>query len=134
MKTILNTLMLTTMAVTGFAADNKLNFHVEFPFTIGKVVMPAGQYSVEMVTSRANVIQIKNALEGKSAFVNLPTSSRTSSAEQKAEIVFRCGGAGCSIAKVANLVGGSAISAWATQDPEAKIVAVKLTPSLTKAD
>lgn len=45
MKPILKTLMLTTMAVAGFAADNKLNFHVEFPFTVGKVVTPSGQYS-----------------------------------------------------------------------------------------
>ncbi len=134
MKTILNTLMLTTIAVAGFAADNKLNFHVEFPFTVGKVAMPSGQYSVAMATKSATVIQIINAGEGKSVFVNLPAKTALEAANRKTEIVFRCGDSGCSIAKVANLLEGHANSAWATKDKGAKLIAIGLTPNVNKAD
>ncbi len=134
MKPILNTLMLATMAVAGFAADKKLNFHAEFPFTVGKVAMPAGQYSVAIATRTATVIQITNAGDGKSAFVNLPSKTALGAADRKAEIVFRCGDRGCSITKVANLLEGHANSAWTSKDKASKLIAISLTPNVNKAD
>ncbi len=134
MKTILNTLMLTTMAVAGFAADNKLNFHVEFPFTVGKVLMPAGQYSVALASERAAVVQVKNVGNGKSVFVNFPTRTEIVKTDGKTEIVFSCGDSGCSITKVSNLLEGHSFSAWATRESPAKLIAVSLTPTLSKAE
>ena len=134
MKTILNTLMLTTMAVAGFAADNKLNFHVEFPFTIGKVVMPAGQYSIAENKSAQYGLQLTNKSTGTSAFLNLPSSNPARATEAKAEIVFGCAEGGCSIARVANLRAGQIYAAWMSKSILAKMIAVSLTPAETKAD
>jgi hypothetical protein len=133
MKPILNTIMIATMAVAAFGADQKLNFHVEFPFAVGKVVMPSGQYSVQRVNAMSNHLLITN-VSGGAAIVALPVPTDLKSDDSTPRIEFACGSEGCSVVRVANLRAGVSYQAFASKTQGAKLIAVRLTPTLTKAD
>lgn len=135
LKAVLTTTVLTmTLAVSAFAADTKLNFHVDFPFQVGKVAMPAGDYAVSASAS-LNSIQIQNVKAKASAFVTLPTKS-TAKADGTASIDFRCVDSSCSIVSVANLVSGVRHSAWTVKDQgtKATLISIRLQPQANQAD
>lgn len=134
-NTLLTTTVLTmTLAVSAFAADTKLNFHVDFPFPVGKVAMPAGDYAVS-ASGSVKSIQIQNVKAKVSAFVTLPTPS-TTKADGTASIDFRCVDSSCSIVSVANLVSGVRFSSWTVKDQgtKAKLISIRLTPQANQAD
>jgi hypothetical protein len=135
LKAVLTTTVLTmTLAVSAFAADTKLHFHVDFPFQVGKRTMPAGDYAVSSTTAR-NSIQIQNVEAKAGAFVTLPTQS-TAKADGAASIDFRCVENACSIVSVANLVNGVRHSAWTLKEQGAKatLISVRLRPQANPAD
>ena len=72
MKPILKILAVSTLAMAAFGADNKLNFHVEFPFQIGKLTMPAGEYSIKETAAYLPHFQLMNVAARTNVLVWLP--------------------------------------------------------------
>lgn len=142
MKRSIQTLLVTTtitigtLAVSAFAAENKLNFHADFPFQVGKMTMPAGNYTVRETTVAGPGITVYNVAAKKGAFLKLPTPSNTPARDERASIDFRCAESACTIVSIANLRSGFRFSAWgaAKKDPNAVLISVKLTPSNEKAE
>ena len=134
MKLILKTLAISTLAMAAFGADNKLNFHVEFPFQIGKLTMPAGDYSIKETAAYLPHFQLMNVAAKKSAFVVLPIPSVLKATDEKPSILFRCGAVGCEIANVKNLRSGYVFQAWSAKQPILRTVAVALRSADNKAD
>lgn len=136
MQTILNTLLMTTMAVAAFGADRKLGFQVEFPFTVGKAVMPAGQYTIERTTPGSPVLTIRNIAEGKSVMLLFANLAQTGPRETKPEIEFACHSNGCSIMKVNQLVAGTSFVHFAAKPKaeQTQLISVKLTPVVARAE
>ena len=126
MKTIFKTLMVSALAVAAFGAENRLNFQVEFPFTVGNRVMPAGQYTIRETPASTQGLLIENVQARRSALVALPSRS-TASFSAKPKIEFACGDGGCAIASVTNLAGGLRYSSWKNQGVSTRIVAVQMT-------
>ena len=134
MKLILKTLAISTLAMAAFGADNKLNFRVEFPFQIGKLTMPAGEYSISETAASRVHFQLMNVAAKKGAFVVLPIPSMLKATDEKPSLLFRCGAAGCEIANVKNLRSGYVFQAWSAKQPILRTVAVALRSADNKAD
>ena len=134
MKPILKILAVSTLAMAAFGADNKLNFHVEFPFQIGKLTMPAGEYSIKETGAGLPYFQLMNVAAKKSAFLMLPIPSMLKATDEKPSLLFRCGAAGCEIANVKNLRSGYVFQAWSAKQPILRTVAVALRSADNKAD
>ena len=134
MKLILKTLAISTLAMAAFGADNKLNFHVEFPFNVGKITMPAGEYSIKETAAYLPHFQLMNVAAKKSVFVVLPIPSMLKATDEKPSLLFRCGAAGCEIANVKNLRSGFEFQAWSAKQPILRTVAVALRSADNKAD
>ena len=126
MKPILKILAVSTLAMAAFGADNKLNFHVEFPFNVGKITMPAGEYSIMETGVVRPHFQLMNVAAKKSAFLMLPPFNVAKTNDVKASIVFRCGDAGCEIANVRNLRSGYVYHAWSAKKPILRMITVAL--------
>jgi len=133
MNTILKTFIMTTMAVAAFGADAKMGFQVEFPFHVGKTVMPAGQYTIERTETVAPVLVLRNANGGKSVLVQFANHSPAEVRQSKHTVEFGCGSSGCSITKVSNLTGGMVYRAFVKKD-QTQLVAVQMVRVVTKAD
>ena len=134
MKPILKILAVSTLAMAAFGADNKLNFHVEFPFQIGKLTMPAGEYSITETGAGNPHFQLMNVAAKKGAFLMLPIPSVLKATDEKPSILFRCGASGCEIANVKNLRSGYVFQAWSAKQPILRTVAVALRSADNKAD
>lgn len=134
MNFVTKAVLTTTFAVSAFAADTKLNFHVDFPFQVGKMTMPSGEYAVS-ASGSPNSIQIQNVQAKASAFVTLPAPS-TVKADGTASIDFRCVESSCSIVSVSNLVNGVRNSAWSVKDQGSKatLISIRLKPQANQAD
>ena len=126
MKPILKILAVSTLAMAAFGADNKLNFNVEFPFNVGKITMPAGEYSITETAAYLPHFQLMNVAAKKSVFVVLPIPSMLKATDEKPSLLFRCGAAGCEIANVKNLRSGFEFQAWSAKQPILRTVAVAL--------
>ena len=134
MKPILKILAVSTLAMAAFGADNKLNFNVEFPFQIGKLTMPAGEYSImETGVSRPH-FWIMNVAARTNVLVWLPIPSMLKATDEKPSLLFRCGASGCEIANVKNLRSGYVFQAWSAKQPILRTVAVALRSADNKAD
>lgn len=135
-RTIQTLLLTTTLAVSAFADEHKLNFHVDFPFQVGKMTLPAGDYTVRETTVAGPGINIYNVAAKKGAFLNLPSAFSVSARDERASIDFRCAESGSKVVSIANLRSGFRFSAWgATQkDPNAVLISVALKPSREKAE
>jgi hypothetical protein len=71
---------------------------------------------------------------GGAAIVALPVPTDLKSDDTAPRIEFACGNPGCSVVRVANLRAGVSYQAFASKMKDAKLVAVQLTPTLTKAE
>ena len=134
MKLILKTLAISTLAIAAFGADNKLNFHVQFPFNVGKTEMPAGEYSIMETASQLRYLQIMNVAARNSVFLMLQPTSFPKITAEKASIEFRCGEAGCEIANVKNLRNGYVFHAGSAKKPILRTIVVALRSADIKAD
>ena len=134
MKLILKTLAISTLAMAAFGADNKLNFRVEFPFHVGKITMPAGEYSIMETGASRPHFRIMNVAAKTSVFVVLPIPSILKASDEKPSLLFRCAAAGCEIANVKNLRSGFEFQAWSAKQPILRTVAVALRTADNKAD
>jgi len=128
MKAIFKTMMLTAVAVAAFGADRHLKFQVEFPFTIGDKVLPAGQYKISQRHTGVQGLYIENIAERTAAFVAL--SGRDSvKLNEPARIEFACSGGECKIDSVSNLSHGTKFTSWKKKAAGTKLVAVVMTPA-----
>ncbi len=134
MKPILKALAVSTLAMAAFGADNKLIFRVEFPFSVGKIEMPAGDYSIMDGEAQRLSFQIVNVEAKKSVFVTLPNFTEHDAADGKRSIEFRCGESGCEISNVKNLRSGYVFHAWRAKQPILRTVAIALRSADNKAD
>jgi len=125
MKTILRTLMMTGLTMTAFGADLVLHFQVEFPFIVGKQLMPAGRYSIREMTSGAQGLMVENAAARKSAFLALPVRDSAKETDSR-QISFGCGESGCTIHSVTNLSYGLRYGSTKAKKSTEKLVAVQL--------
>lgn len=127
-------LMLTMMVATMMASDTsrKLNFKVSFPFQVGKVTMPAGEYQVSSLALSGTSFGIRNVQTGRAVMVALPT--RTTQQLSKAPLIeFRCAEKVCEVQSVSHLRDGVRNEAW-KKDGKFQIVAVALTPETVKGE
>lgn len=135
MNTILKVVLTTTLAVSAFAADKTLNFQTDFPFTVGKQVMPAGTYAISGTNDVAPGISVRSVDGKRKVFLTLPGRADANRSEA-ASVDFRCVEGQCVIASIANLRSGQRFSSWAPKanGPKATIISVNLTPAKNNAE
>jgi hypothetical protein len=135
MNFITKAVLTTTFAVSAFAADTKLNFHVDFPFQVGRMTMPAGTYVVSGSNDTTAGIRVQKVDGKPAAFVTLP-ARLDSKYEERATVDFRCVESQCFLVSIANLRRGTRFSAWERQavGPKGTIISVNLTPAKNNAD
>lgn len=126
MKTIFRTMMMAAVAVATFGAERHLKFQVDFPFSVGDKVMPAGQYQISHRHTGAQGLYLENVAEKRAAFVAL-AGRDTVKLNEPARIEFACSAGMCKIDSVSNLTYGTRFSSWKTKSAGTKIVAVLLT-------
>ena len=134
MQLILKTLAISTLAMAAFGADNKLTFRVDFPFSVGKTEMPAGDYLIMDGEAQRLSFQIVNVEAKKSVFVTLPNFTQRDAADGKRSIEFRCGDGGCEISNVKNLRSGYVFHSWTAKKPNMRTIAIALKVAENKAD
>ncbi len=127
-------LMMAMMVASMVASDTgrKLNFKVNFPFQVGNVTMPAGEYQVSSMAFSGTSFGIRNVATGRAVMVPLPTRT-TQKLPNTPAIEFRCAGQACEVQSISHLKEGLRNEAW----PKAgkfQIVAVALTPEMAKGE
>jgi hypothetical protein len=97
MKT-LNTFVLAMSAAamlgtTGLYAQSGVVANVPFNFTVETVRMPAGEYTLQPLSTASGVIQLVNHETGKSVLVNAPgLPTHNGKGEETGMIIFHCYG------------------------------------------
>jgi hypothetical protein len=91
LKTFVLAISATAMlGTTGLYAQNGVVANVPFNFTVATEKMPAGEYTVQPVSTANGVLQILNVETGKSVLVSAPSqlSSRKGQGTETGMIIF----------------------------------------------
>jgi len=104
------------------AAEKSHSFRVEFPFQVGGVTMPVGDYRLESSEEDSNYLRLVNEKSGKSVFVSLPATNPTPQGPRAyPQIVFRCEHQNCEVASVTNVRPGLVLSTWKAWSAERNV-------------
>jgi hypothetical protein len=134
MKPILKTLMLTTMAVAGFAAEPMAKLKVGFPFVVGKTKMPAGEYRISTAPNGGRTLKIESMDMGPAAFLAMPVQDLIPENQPGRKVEFVCEAQECKIARIFNLDRGYLFSTGHKIKATGERVIVQIKSANTKSE
>ena len=104
MKSTLNSLLITaaglTLSAVAAYGQSRVVASVPFSFRTAAGVQPAGQYSVEAISTTAAVMKLQNVETGHSSIIGMGAPHSTPN-DKNARLVFVCGSeSGCVLSEV----------------------------------
>lgn len=123
MNPTIKTAVLALVALTAFGENKEMNFRVDFPFTVGNTVMPAGHYTLSETAADNPSLALRSVDTKKMAFLMLPVRRDAAASESNRSVIFHCHQQNCSLHKVLNLRPGEVVSGFTPK--QGNLVAIR---------
>ncbi len=132
MNRLIKTAALALTAFTAFGENKEMNFRVEFPFTVGNAVMPAGHYIISETAADNPSLALRSVDTKRTAFLMLPVRRDAAASESNRSVIFHCREQNCSLHKVLNLRPGEVVSGFTPKN--GNFVAIRATRAKVQAE
>jgi len=134
MKHMMKAMVLAVTVMAGYGQEHYARFRVDFPFQVGKTLMPAGEYRIQAESAGRHWLRITSVNNGPAAVLSLPVHDTARASDDKRQVEFRCEGDLCMVARVVNLQAGYISSLPKSKSSNSRLVTALLTKRSTKTE